>query len=347
MAIIFVIYNHTSWRGYFLFSSYFDANTLSVTSWRYWVYMIPSIICKIAVPCFFMISGALLLGKDEPISIIWKKRIPKFFSILFIASVFHYFLESNPSDLSVIGFLRQFYSSNILYNLWFLYAYICFLMMLPFLRAIVEKMTENMLIYLFALAIVFRGIIPMVDYFISGGAWAINTDLSNNVFIKDTVLYPLLGFGFTKYKPSQKNCIALLITGLLTLIPVVLLTNFKMQATGLNGYAHEMDIVTFWNGFPIILMVAVFTNISYIADNTKFTEKTTLIVKEIGSCVFGIYLIEPTIRTTYLFCYDFLRTIVPPYVAIWIYVLLVFVISLLVVYLSRKVIYLLRKISKK
>lgn len=59
MAILFVIFNHTSDRGYFLFAD-------SVGSWLYFPYMASSVLCKVAVPIFFMISGALLLPKENP-----------------------------------------------------------------------------------------------------------------------------------------------------------------------------------------------------------------------------------------------------------------------------------------
>lgn len=57
IAAYFVIFNHTGKRGFFLFSVY-ERGSL-----QYWVYMILSIFCKISVPLFFMIAGALLLKK--------------------------------------------------------------------------------------------------------------------------------------------------------------------------------------------------------------------------------------------------------------------------------------------
>lgn len=58
LAAYFVIFNHTGNDGFFLFAGY-DRGSLP-----YWLYMFISVFCKISVPLFFMIAGALLLKKD-------------------------------------------------------------------------------------------------------------------------------------------------------------------------------------------------------------------------------------------------------------------------------------------
>ncbi len=64
IAAVFVVFNHTDSLGYQLYMEF------SCDSWRLLVYMIPSICCKVAVPLFFCISGALLLNRDESIKTI-------------------------------------------------------------------------------------------------------------------------------------------------------------------------------------------------------------------------------------------------------------------------------------
>ena len=69
IACFFVIFNHSQQRGYFLFSAY------PQNSPEFWLYMALSVFCKFSVPMFFAISGALLLTKDESLSVIYKKRV--------------------------------------------------------------------------------------------------------------------------------------------------------------------------------------------------------------------------------------------------------------------------------
>ncbi|MGN1235339.1 MAG: acyltransferase family protein, partial [Christensenellaceae bacterium] len=77
-AIFGVIFNHTYDKGYFLFA------TRPIGSFPFWVEMALSIGCKCSVPIFFAISGALLLGKDEPLSVIWRRRILRMAILLLV-----------------------------------------------------------------------------------------------------------------------------------------------------------------------------------------------------------------------------------------------------------------------
>lgn len=87
-CIVFVIFNHTGSMGYVYFLNY-EAGTVP-----YWFYMFFTAIAGISVPIFLMISGMLLLGKDESIGFIWKKRISKYVIILALFSLLFYILDT-------------------------------------------------------------------------------------------------------------------------------------------------------------------------------------------------------------------------------------------------------------
>ena len=55
VAALFVLFNHTGEEGFFLFAAWPSTSPLC------WAYLSLSILCKAAVPLFFMASGALLL----------------------------------------------------------------------------------------------------------------------------------------------------------------------------------------------------------------------------------------------------------------------------------------------
>ena len=60
IASLCVIYNHTSERGYYLYA--FPCSFILKD-----FYIAVAALIAVAVPIFFMISGALLLSKDEPL----------------------------------------------------------------------------------------------------------------------------------------------------------------------------------------------------------------------------------------------------------------------------------------
>ena len=62
IAAFFVLYNHTGANGFSKFLSY-DPHTF-----HYWLYLFLSISCKVSVPLFLVIAGALMLGREpEPV----------------------------------------------------------------------------------------------------------------------------------------------------------------------------------------------------------------------------------------------------------------------------------------
>ena len=164
IAVVMVIYIHTTTDGFFLFSLYYEPNTSS--SWQYWTYMIPSVISQIAVPLFFMVSGALLLGKEESIRSVWKHRISKYSVVLVLVSLLYYVLYSVRTGYSLdfIHFLRLVYFGSAAAHLWFLYSYLGYLIILPFLRYVAKGLSRNSVFYLLGIYVVFSGIILMLHF---------------------------------------------------------------------------------------------------------------------------------------------------------------------------------------
>ena len=91
IAMFFVIFNHTGIEGFFL---YFKQDP---GSFSYWLYSFISIFCKFSVSIFFMISGALMLGKEESIKTLWEKRILKMILFLIAVSTFYYIVDLRVS----------------------------------------------------------------------------------------------------------------------------------------------------------------------------------------------------------------------------------------------------------
>lgn len=142
LAIFLVVFNHTGDRGFMLFA----AQTQSVL---YFPYMLCSIFCKIAVPLFFMISGALLLKKTETLKQLFSKRILRMTVVLLLVSVPYYFWLHRTQGIGVADFFTYIYGNSATTSLWYLYSYIALLLLLPFLRCMVQTMKRQDYVYLF------------------------------------------------------------------------------------------------------------------------------------------------------------------------------------------------------
>ncbi len=338
IAVVMVIYIHTTTDGFFLFSLYYEPNTSS--SWQYWAYMIPSVISQIAVPLFFMVSGALLLGKEESIRSVWKHRISKYSVVLVLVSLLYYVLYSvrTGCSLDFIRFLRLVYSGSAAAHLWFLYSYLGYLIILPFLRYVAKGLSRNSVFYLLGISVVFSGIIPMLQFLLLNSKLQLNSDLRVGAFTGMAVFYPLLGYGFTKFKPNRKTANVLLLIGVLSIIPVVLMTYLNMRSTGVYDYSSEHEVTVSWECFNEVRTVVVFVILSWLAGYIK-KQSLTRIIKSLGSCVFGVYLFSLALQRSVFMISLFqgISACLSPFLSIVIFVILVFLITALFVYCLRKI----------
>lgn len=139
IAVFLVIFNHLN--GYLMYQI--------SSGWKVWFYMFLTMITRVNVPLFLMISGSLLLGKEEPISVILKKKFIRMFSVLLIFSTLLYAVAAQENFSISVWFLK-ISSNSIEGSYWYLYAYIGMLM-LPYLRRIVKGFCDKDFIYIIVL----------------------------------------------------------------------------------------------------------------------------------------------------------------------------------------------------
>lgn len=274
IAILFVIYNHTRTMGFELFIV-----TTEVTS--YWLSYIMYPLCKVAVPIFFMISGANLLGKQENLGVVFKKRVLRHGLIILLFGTLQYFryYRVGRVALSISAWFSAVYSQPLLETYWFLYLYFGFLLILPLLRKAVFAMGEKDYIYLGAIYIVCN-LLSIIGYFTG---YFVNS----NVFeISIIVFYPLLGYGLEKYGKDMKLKWGILAIAFTTIVVTLLGVMYsKIYPESISGLTNLLQL-----GTPI-LAFGFFLSVKCVCKETG-----TKVVCALGSTVFGIYLIEDIVR---------------------------------------------------
>lgn len=231
IAIFFVVFNHTWTRGWFLFA-------LKQESAWYVVYLFWSIACKIAVPIFWMISGALLLDKNESFKELFEKRILRFLVVLVVCSLLQYLygLNFEIQLFSLSDFLVGLYSSQYATAYWYLYAYLGYLFILPLLRKLVIGMNKNDFIYLIILRLAIKAVIPIIQFILWNGEININYNFSAGLMVEDVIFYPILGYCLERFLPNQavkaNKIICLNVLGLLAIAACMWLTNYFCVYTG-------------------------------------------------------------------------------------------------------------------
>lgn len=325
IAICFVVFNHTWTSGYMLYSAV-------GRSYRYYYPLLfLSVLCKIAVPLFFMISGALLLGREESYRELYGKRIVRILLALVLFSFVEYCYklaigaESIGAAFRTIAdrfrpadFLRGIYSEEQAAAYWYLYAYLAFLVMLPLLRKMVRMMRAEDYCYLGILQLVIVGVLPILEYLLWGGEYALQKDF-NIVFVTTAgVFYPLMGYALehvlNKRWYTGRNVFLVTAAGVVAVVICSVLTTGRMRATG------EKTAEVFHNCLIVIPSCAAYFTIKFLCEKYKLPEWIRKFTAAAGSTVFGIMLLEDILRKELVGIFDCLKLVVGifPACVVWV-----------------------------
>lgn len=221
LAIFLVMYNH---RETYIFYHHVPHMGL-----RYILSMCGAAFCKCGPPLFFMVSGALILHKKESFRKIFQHRILRILIVMVIVSILMVTLipDSDP-------FFKTFFSGLN----WYLYAYVGFLLMLPFLRILVNHMTKKDMKMFFILTAIaysvseilipftsaveaFTGFMPIFSSPFGSSCW-------NLVF--PILAYCLVSFSKHEEDPARKKrlLLVLLLGTIASLIIAMLLMNYDL-----------------------------------------------------------------------------------------------------------------------
>lgn len=285
LACFFVIFIHTP--GHMLFTEY-EPDRI-----HYWFYQLISVFSSFAVPVFFMISGAVLIGKDESISYIWKHRILKTSAILIFFSFLAYAGSAIVDhEFSFSLFLSKLYGSYTNVAYWYLYAYIAFLASLPFIRAMARNLTAKHYYYLFGMTVILHGIRPMLEYCLFHGKLSVNGHLIPSWMFSNIVLYPLLGYFFAE-KPDlsteRKYLPVLWIINFICMLSVCFMT---MYLQTLFSDLTNQQLLTYHKSFVAVTSAAVFLSVRVYFESHSPGKKLTSILLTGGKYSFGIYLLH-------------------------------------------------------
>ena len=324
-AILFVLFNHTKNDGY----THFTLCTSG--TFAYWFWMFFSIFCKFSVPVFFMISGMMLLGREEFLKDLWRKRILKYAGILVLFSLFQYLWECLPAGraFSFDEYFLLLYTQGVVEVYWFLYLYLAFLMMLPFLRKTAQNMKSHEFNYLVVLQLVFGGLIPIVEYMLFKGTVTLNALAVPTLTLGAAVFYPLIGYylGNKLKEVTSKTCLISAALFVFSMAVMMSMTDFRIKVTG--ELKEGMD--AFYQSLQPLVAVFVFLIIRKTFENKTFPKIAEKLVITVGGSVFGIYLIEKMVREALGGVFDFMDARMNKFAAVWIYVLIVFVVSAIIV----------------
>lgn len=265
-------------------SNYFCRAFGEIPKGEYLFSLVIDTAARVSVPCFFMLSGALLLGRDEPLGK-HIKRLGRFVTVLVVWSAVYYVWN--------IYYMKSSYDlREILYvpaeaHLWYLYAMIPIYLVLPFLQV----MVRNMNLKLERAFLIVATAAVLVNY----GMWLFGMEPYYDVpLIGDRIYayYLFIGYYIYKYRRhirmGQKSAAVICIVSLAAAFG----TTWGVSE-GLGR--HYEGVLTYACPF-IALASAMFFLFMLRLGNTPsgvgFGRRAKKVTDLFCGCSFGIYLIH-------------------------------------------------------
>lgn len=306
--MICVVFCHTETRGAEYYLAYLD------TWYFYYPLLGISMFAKIATSAFFIISGMLLLSKDESVEKIYKRRVWRFFLVILI------FFGIQCAYEHIIGYkdftLRVYIDSILIHHpdlawtYWFLLTFFGLQCMIPFLKV----MAQNMNVMLFNLLIILHVVISILIPGLATLYYGHTIVMSEFIYFpvvhgaRDAIFYFLLGFGleYVWPRPSKKTLWHLFFAAIASLSIASGLYTFTLH----NGYTDVniggVDVInrqTFTymgSAFPTIALYCIIrhwvTNSNYLSGEGSKDKNITKILAWCGSRIFPVMLLENIFR---------------------------------------------------
>ncbi len=282
-AIILVIFNHTKTRGFYRFL------TDDPTTFLFWFNLFFSLVCKVAVPLFFMMSGALLLRKDESIGKTYKRGIRIIVATLVFTALF-YILQNAPSGgvMSLKGYIWVLAAAPV-EHLWYLYSYLALLMTVPILRGMAKGFEPKHGYLMIILAVIFAVFFPILTHWAPVRTYIVPGWIINRVSI--ILYYPLLG-----YVLNEKLDISTVTWKRLAGLWGIALLLIAIGEC--NEYFHLQQnpgstLEDYLNASRFFTAPLLFVTFRKLYDRKELSENHAKALTEVGTCTYGIYLIHP------------------------------------------------------
>ena len=290
-AILLVLINHLPiYRLFMSESGMAEAGSLII-----------SVITRINVPLFAMISGALLLGREESYGDIWKKRMKNMLLVTVGCSALLYlaFGFLRDRDLSLDTFLYGLLAGNLkdFDSYWFLYAYIGFLLFLPFYRHIAQQMTKGDFFLLLGVHATLTTVLPLINLMFKSldlQQLTISSSISTTIAVTPLVFYPLIGYYVDKkidvMSISKKGWATL---GTATALGIAI-TAIAVYAEG-KAWGFSQHLL---NLFTFVIVIVFFLGIKRQCHQSDANSPTLFVhtMAFFSPLCFGVYLLDPVLK---------------------------------------------------
>lgn len=316
LAAFLVIVNHTN-------SEIFLDRGPSITWIASLTYFFMS---KMAVPIFVIISGYLMLNKCDDYNK-HLKRVRRILLVILIFSLPYYVNAVGVSGFRLKEYLITILGSSVTNAYWYIYFYAGILVMMPFLQKFFCALEKKDFHVFFLMSAIFYMAWPLIVHYIPSLKISENFEIS---IFESYLCLLFVGGYFRKYGFPKIKTKVYVFVYIMCLIFNVIATYFEYRVN--SGWYLFFDNRDF---LPIVLQsICIFAIFSKI----RMPEKLISVVKCIGGCTFGIYLLSDLLIDKLRFLYDKLcESGLYSLVAVVIFEIIIFGVGFVITYAMKKI----------
>lgn len=269
-------------------------------------YMCLTMITRLNVPVFFMISGALLLPKEEDVKTVIKKRVLRVllvllvFEAIFVLSYYgHAYICNEEYACTFTKFIRKFLINDFSSVYWYMYSYLGLLVVLPFFQRIAKGFNGSEFWLLMGLHFFTSSMLPLANVFLSYTGRelvGLSGDFQVPFAFVNVFFYPLIGYyieyNLDVHELKSKHIIGLI---LLCITGIVLSNICTYYDAAING-EYSQNYVQL---FDYLTAIVTFILVKYIFTVVKPSlneGKTAKFITYMGAMTLGIYMLDPIFR---------------------------------------------------
>lgn len=254
-------------------------------------------ITRMAVPAFFMLTGAFLLNrtfstitKDSYLKWIKKTAVRLIIPFL-IFSVIGYIYSrlSNNLQPTFLNFMANLFNyPGVQYHMWFMYSIILIYLFIPFLQKFISSLRRNELKILVVVIFLCGNLLKTINLISNN----YDKTLFSGISIPDLIIYTnylFIGHYLSKYEISKKQYAATLIAGIVSLIalPLTMLSMNTAESADSLSSATQLS--------PFFIGIAGFVSIKRYCKNHSFPKRAQVIITRFSSISFYVYMIHVVI----------------------------------------------------
>ena len=237
-----------------------------------------------AVPCFVMVSGALLLDPERPMTVgkIYKKYVFRaLVALIFFSLVFHlYDRLVNGQKLGITDlwiWFMKFYTDGSWSHLWYLYMLVSIYILLPVFRKITAGSDQKEIRYFLIVCLIFQVVLATVNTLFN---------IRTGFYIGIYTVYPFyffLGYALSKdHIPISKMWSLILTVGSAVLIIGLTYLQIRFDIASLKSLLGNYSFLV-----VVLLSVGVFSLARHLS-----LRKENAWIRWVDEQSFGIYLIH-------------------------------------------------------